>query len=202
MKIEEMLNKVICGDCLEVMKDIPDKSIDLIITDPPYGIKISSNPFRQKFPRKQWDNFTPSQEYFDEMFRIAKNVVCFGGNYFSNYLPQSKGFFIWDKGQPEKFSSAMVEYIYSSKNKPAKMFRQKVNTYPKFHPTTKPVNLIEWILSYYPECKTVLDPFAGSGTTGVACKNLNRNYILIEKEPEYIDIINKRLNTLNQDKLL
>ena len=186
-------NQILQGDCLELMKGMPDKSVDLILTDPPYGIKISSNPFRQKFPKKEWDNFTPSKEYFDEMFRVAKNVVCFGGNYFSNHLPQSKGFFIWDKGQPEKFSSAMVEYIYSSKDKPAKMFRQKVTTYEKFHPTTKPVNLIEWILGYFPEANIVLDPFAGSGTTGVAAQNLNRNFILMEQEPEYVEIIKKRL---------
>ena len=186
-------NQILQGDCLELMKGMPDKSVDLILTDPPYGIKISSNPFRQKFPKKEWDNFTPSKEYFDEMFRVAKNVVCFGGNYFSNHLPQSKGFFIWDKGQPEKFSSAMVEYIYSSKDKPAKMFRQKVTTYEKFHPTTKPVNLIEWILGYFPEANIVLDPFAGSGTTGVAAMNTNRNFILMEQEPEYVEIIKKRL---------
>lgn len=188
-----MIDTVIHADCLEWMKKQPDKSIDLVLTDPPYGIKISSNPFRQKFEKKDWDNFTPSKEYFDEMIRISKNQVIWGGNYFSDCLPPSRGFFIWDKVQPEKFSSAMVEMAWSSKQYPAKMFKQRVTAFKKYHPTTKPENLMEWCLSFFPDAKTVLDPFAGSGTTGVACINTGRNYILIEKEQEYIDIINKRL---------
>lgn len=188
-----MKNQIIQGDCLEVMKGMPDKSIDLILTDPPYGIKISSNPFRQKFARKDWDNFAPTKEYFDEMIRVSKNQIIWGGNYFSKFLPSSRCFYVWDKVQSEKFSSAMVEMAWCSKQSPAKMFRQRVTAFKKYHPTTKPENLMEWCLKFFPDAKTVLDPFAGSGTTGVACKNLNRDYILIEKESEYIDIINKRL---------
>jgi DNA modification methylase len=183
------------GDCLEVMKSIPDKSIDLILTDPPYGIKISSNPFRQKYEKKDWDNFTPTKEYFEEIFRVSKNQVIWGGNYFSEFLPPSRGFFIWDKVQPEKFSSAMVEMAWSSKQSPAKMFRQRVTAFKKYHPTTKPVNLMEWCLAFFPSAKTILDPFAGSGTTGVACKNLDRNCILIEKEQDYFDIARARIES-------
>ena len=188
-----MTNQILQGDCLELMKDIPDKSVDLILTDPPYGIGISKNPFRGKFPKKEWDNFTPTKEYFDEMIRISKNQIIWGGNYFSEFLPPSKCFYVWDKVQPQNFSSAIVEQAWVSKNSPAKMFRQRVTAFKKYHPTTKPENLMEWCLEFFPDAKTVLDPFAGSGTTGVACKNLNRNYILIEKEPEYIEIIKKRL---------
>lgn len=189
-----VINAILQGDCLELMKDIPDKSIDLVLTDPPYGIKISSNPFRQKFAKKDWDDFAPGKEYFDEIIRISKHQVIWGGNYFSDCLPPSRGFFIWDKVQSEKFSSAMVEMAWSSKQYPAKMFKQRVTAFKKYHPTTKPENLMEWCLSFFPDAKIVLDPFAGSGTTGVACKNTGRNYILMEKEPEYIEIIKKRLN--------
>lgn len=182
------------GDCLEIMKNMPDKSIDLVLTDPPYGIGIAKNPFRQKFEKKEWDNFIPTKEYFDEIFRISHNQVIWGGNYFTEHLPPSRCFYIWDKVQPEKFSSAMVEMAWVSKQSPAKMFKQRVVAFEKFHPTTKPLNLMEWCLSYFPNATTVLDPFMGSGTTGVACKNLNRNFIGIEKDEAYFEIARKRIN--------
>lgn len=185
--------KLILGDCLEELKKLPDKSIDLVLTDPPYGIGISRNPFRQKFAPSRWDSFTPSSDYFDEMRRVSKEQVIWGGNYFSDKLPPSKGFYIWDKVQPQNFSSAMVEYAWSSKSKPAKMFRQRVTSYEKFHPTTKPVNLMEWCLEFFPQATTILDPFMGSGTTGVACKRLGRNFIGIELDPTYFAIAKKRI---------
>ena len=189
------------GDCLEVMKGIPDKSIDLVVTDPPYGIGIAKNPFRQKFSKKEWDTFTPTKEYFDEIFRISKNQIIWGGNYFSQFLPASRCFYVWDKVQPEKFSSAMCEQAYCSKQSPAKLFKQRVVSFEKFHPTTKPVNLMEWCIQFFPDAQTILDPFAGSGTTGVASKNLNRNCILIEKEPEYCEIIKKRIPDIINQRL-
>ena len=181
------------GDCLELMKDIPDGSVDLVLTDPPYGIGISKNPFRGKFPKKAWDNFTPSKEYFDEIFRISKHQIIWGGNYFSEYLPPKKSFLIWDKVQPQNFSSAMVEMAWCSNNKPAKMFKQRVTAFPKYHPTTKPVNLLEWCLSFFPDAKTVCDPFMGSGSTGVACVNTGRRFIGIELDEGYFEIARKRI---------
>jgi DNA modification methylase len=188
------------GDCLEVMKSIPDKSIDLCLTDPPYGIGIAKNPFRQKFEKKEWDNFTPSKEYFDEMFRISKNQIIWGGNYFSKNLSPSRCFYVWDKVQPEKFSSAMVEMAWVSKQSPAKMFKQRVVSFKKYHPTTKPVNLMEWCLAFFPDTKTVIDPFMGSGSTGVACKNLNINFIGIEKDESYFAIAKKRIEGVNEQR--
>lgn len=185
-------------DCLEVMRDIPTKSVDLVLTDPPYGIGISKNPFRGKFPKKEWDDFVHTKEYFDEIFRISKHQVIWGGNYFSEFLPSKKSFFIWDKVQPEKFSSAMVEYAWRSDNKPAKMFKQRVTAFKKYHPTTKPVNLLEWCLSYFPEAKTICDPFMGSGSTGIACINSGRDFIGIELDEEYYNIAKTRIeNAIN-----
>jgi DNA modification methylase len=180
-------------DCLEVMKSLPDNSIDLILTDPPYGIGISKNPFRGKFEKKEWDSFTPSKEYFDEMFRVSKDQIIWGGNYFSEFLPPSRCFYIWDKVQPEKFSSAMVEMAWCSKQSPAKMFKQRVTAFKKYHPTTKPENLIEWNLSFFPNAKTVLDPFMGSGTTGVICKKLGIDFIGVELDDEYFKIAKDRI---------
>jgi site-specific DNA-methyltransferase (adenine-specific) len=181
------------GDCLAFLKELPDHSVDLCLTDPPYGIGISKNPFRQKFQKKEWDNFIPTKQYFDEIFRVSKDQIIWGGNYFTEHLPPSRCFYIWDKAQPEKFSSAMVEMAWVSKQAPAKMFRQRVTAFKKFHPTTKPLNLIEWCLGFFPNAITVIDPFMGSGTTGVACKNLNKRFIGIEKDASYFEIAKQRI---------
>jgi DNA modification methylase len=87
------------------MKSLPDKVFDLIVTDPPYGLGIAKNQVRQKFERKDWDNSTPDMEVFEQMFRVSKNQIIWGGNYFP--LPPHKNFLIWDKIQPEDFSLAM-----------------------------------------------------------------------------------------------
>jgi len=182
---------IINGDCLEVMRGFADKSFDLVLTDPPYGIGIANNPFRQKFEKEDWDNSTPTKEYFDEIFRVSKEQVIWGGNYFG--LPASQGFFVWDKKQPEDFSSSMCEFAWSSKQSPAKLYSKWVVSVEKFHPTTKPVELFEWCMSFFPDAKTVLDPFAGSGTTGVAAKKQNKNATLIEISEKYCEIARKRL---------
>lgn len=188
------------GDCLGVMPWLMDKSVDLVLTDPPYGIGISKRPFRGKFEKKEWDSFIPGKAYFDEIFRVSKDQVIWGGNYFTAYLPAKKSFFIWDKVQPETFSSAMVEYAWRSDDRPAKMFKQRVTAFKKFHPTTKPVNLMEWCLSFFPDAKTVLDPFMGSGSTGVACMNTGRNFIGIELDPGYFETAKSRIETAKREK--
>ena len=95
------------GDCLEYMKSMPDKSVDAVITDPPYGIGIANNPFRQKFDRQEWDNVPASHEMIEEIQRVSRYQIIWGGNYFD--LRPSKGFIIWDKCQPVNFSSSMCE---------------------------------------------------------------------------------------------
>lgn len=182
---------VIQGDCLEVMKTFADKSFDLVLTDPPYGIGIASNPFRQKFEKEDWDNAVPTKEYFDEIFRVSKEQIIWGGNYFA--LPQSRCFYVWDKVQPQDFSSAMCEQAWVSRQAPAKLFKSRVVTELKFHPTTKPIELMRWCISFFPEAQTILDPFMGSGTTLVAAKYLNRNATGIEISPKYCEIARKRL---------
>jgi len=193
------INKIIQGDCLEILKGMPDKSIDLILTDPPYGIGIANNPFRQKFEKEDWDSSTPSKEYFDEIFRVSKEQIIWGGNYFD--LPPSQCFYVWDKVQPQDFSSSMCEMAWVSRQSPAKLFRRRVVEIQKWHPTTKPTDLMQWCLTFFPDAQTILDPFAGSGTTCVAAKMEGRNYIGIEISSRYCEIARERLKSVTQ-KLL
>ena len=209
--MDKFINKVIQGDCLEVMKHIPDKSIDLILTDPPYGIKADKGiggfgtSKTDKHYKGGWDNNRPSKEYFDEIIRISKQAIIFGGNFFADLLPQGNHWIFWDKKGDIKFQNPYSdgELIWTNvKLNTVKkiVFKQqgfiKDTKDERYHPTQKPSELIQQLIEKYSkDGDIILDPFAGSGTTGVACKNLGRNYILMEKEPEYIDIINKRLLT-------
>lgn len=197
--MEEMINKIFNEDCLETMKRMPDKSVDLVLTDPPYGIGISSNPIRQKHNKKQWDNNIPMVLIFDEIFRISKNQIIWGANYFN--LPPSKGFLIWDKKQPYDFSLAMCEYAYSSFDFPAKMYSySNRGDEIKLHPTQKPLDLMTFCLNFALQrdntIKTIYDPFSGSGTSLVSAKSKSLNYIGSELDKDYYEIIQKRLQSV------
>jgi len=194
MKYEK--NKVYNMDCLEYMKNVPDGYFDLVLTDPPYGINISSNPIRQKHDKKDWDNFAPTKEYFDEIFRISKNQIIWGSNYFD--LPPSKCFLVWDKKQSYDFSLAMCELAYCSIDYPAKMFSHaNRGDEDKMHPSQKPSKLMEFCLHFSKDredIKTVFDPFMGSGTTAISCKSLGLDFYGTELDKDYCKIIEKRLS--------
>ena len=181
-------------DCIELMKRYPDKYFDLAVVDPPYGIGISSNPFRQKHGKCDWDNCIPNQQYFDELLRVSKNQIIWGGNYFD--LPPSQGFIIWDKKQPQEFSSAMCEMAWMSFQKPAKIFRMHVITAElnKIHPTQKPVALYQWIYkNYLPEGGKVLDTHLGSGSNRIAAdKAGNIEFTACELDTDYFLAQEKR----------
>ena len=133
-----------------------------------------------------WD-VAPKQEYFSELFRISRNQIIWGGNYFS--LPPTRCFLIWRKLTiSESFSMAMCEYAWTSFNSNAKWIEIAPQGDPnRFHPTQKPIKLMERIIEVFTnEGDTVLDFCMGSGSTGVACKNLNRNFIGIEKDENYL----------------
>jgi site-specific DNA-methyltransferase (adenine-specific) len=215
------MNKVIQGDCLELMKDIPDKSIDCIITDPPYGIDYQSawRTDKSKWKPKIANDKAPYTVWADEAYRIMKDntgILCFTRwdteQDFREALTKSgfkcKQQIIWDKevhGMGDltgDFASQHENIIFAHKGRftfkgkrPKSVFRsQRVTPTELKHPNEKPIDLMEKLVSSITlENDVVLDLFAGSGTTGVACKNLNRQYILIEKEPEYVEIIKKRL---------
>jgi site-specific DNA-methyltransferase (adenine-specific) len=193
--IDKIINTVIQGDCLDVMKSMPDKCVDLVLTDPPYGIGgglRGGRPFSMLGGEK-WDN-APDDNYFNELKRISKNQIIWGGNYFN--LGRTRGFIIWHKENDGRDFSE-CEYAWTSFEKPSRIYKQRfIGKKDTQHPTEKPVALFQWILNNYSHPgMTIFDPFAGSGTTAIVCLETGRNYILVEKEPEYIEIINKRIET-------
>ena len=208
------LNKVYCIDCLEFMKRIPNKYFDLIITDPPYGIEVCDNGFvgikgvasPKEYNICEWDKTIPADEYFKEMLRISKNQIIFGGNYMTKCLPASSGWIVWDKKNDASFF-ADCELAWTSFPRAIRIFRyrwfgmlQEHRNWKeeRYHPTQKPVELGRWILDKFANKGDIIfDPFAGSGSFLVACKQLDFNYVGCEINTKYVDIINKRLSQKN-----
>lgn len=188
------------GDCLEVLPTLP--KVDAVLTDPPYGINYgrdggfsASHRWGQWRENVAWDQDRPPREIFDAMLSCSKDQIIWGGNYFTDYLPPTMQWLVWDKGQRD-FSLADCEFAWSSQHRAARIFnygRGKAVQDGKEHPTQKPIQLMQWCLEFLPKAKTILDPFAGSGTTGVACVNLGRSFIGIEREPTYFDIACRRI---------
>lgn len=245
-----MENKVIQGDCLEVMKMIPDKSIDMVLCDLPYGTTAC-----------KWDTIIPFEPLWEQYKRVIKDngaIVLTASQPFTSALVMSnikmfKYEWVWEKNKPSGMATAKympmkihenilvfgktktkfnpikeltksksslinarkgytnkgnfiseINNIKATQNKwnefvnPRSILKIDTEAHRKgrLHPTQKPVALFEYLIKTYTnEGDLVLDNCAGSGTTGVACKNLGRNFILIEKEPEYIEVIKKRLNS-------
>lgn len=208
---EDFINKIICGDCLVEMKKYPDKYFDLVITDPPYGIGEAAGKNKSRgllavskdYGNADWDNQIPSKEYFDEMIRISKNQIIFGGNYFVEYLTNSSCWLVWDKDNGAT-DFADCELAWTSFKTAVRKFKWKWQGMLqenmggakeiRQHPTQKPVPLMEWILvNYSKPTDIILDPFAGSGSTLVAAKKLQRPFVGIEISPDYVKIANQRL---------
>lgn len=185
MRVEQIGDATLyLADCMDVLPTLG--KVDAVVTDPPYGIDIAANPFRQKHEKKDWDSDIPDLSILPDC-----PTIIWGGNYFP--LPPTQGFLVWDKVQPADFSSAQVETAWTNQQKPAKLFRRHVVSYEKHHPTTKPLELMIFCLEWLGNQETILDPFMGSGTTGVACVKLGRRFIGIEREPEYFDIACRRI---------
>jgi len=198
-------NVVYQGDCIQGLKLLPDKSVDCIITDPPYGINASNGvgKINQKF-EGNWDKEIPAKEYFDEILRVGKKVLIFGGNYFTHLLPQSNKWIVWDKvgnmkNEGTNFSDVELIWTNLEGNTSVKILHihrgGMVSGESKLHPTQKPNKLMLQIIKRFTEeGEIILDPFAGSGSTLLACKQLNRRWVGFEISPEYCKIIQKRLS--------
>lgn len=177
------------ADCMEVLPTLG--RVDAVITDPPYGIGIAKNPVRQAHAKRDWDVSAPSGDVISAILASAEVAVLWGGNYFN--LPPAQCFFVWDKVQPQDFSLAMCEQAWTNKKGPAKLYRQSVLSYRKEHPTQKPVELMKWCIEQVGFPGVVLDPFMGSGTTGVAAVQMGLQFIGIERDPTYFDIACRRI---------
>jgi DNA modification methylase len=200
------MNQIIHADCLDVLKTLPDRSIDLLCTDPPYGLRLarkgSIGGRGNAFTPMSWDDAIPSKECFNEMLRVSKHQIIWGGNYFTDYLPPSRCWLIWYKRDNlPRNSFADCELAWTSFDRNAQVFNcrwfgfVKDSKEPKTgHPTQKALEVMKWCLREFSrEGDTILDPFAGSGTTLLAAAQLGRNYIGIEREAEYISIIKARM---------
>ena len=203
MKITDKI-EITNEDNMALMARYPDNYFDLAIVDPEYGIGISNNPIRQKHKKKSWDNTIPKEEYFKELFRVSKNQIIWGGNYFIDYLNNTQCFIIWDKKQPENFSLAMCEFAWCSIQSPAKIFRYSVlNEKNKIHPTQKPVALYKWILDKYAkEGDKILDTHGGSCSLAIACHDYGYELTACELDKEYYEKAIERIkNHVSQLKL-
>lgn len=188
-------------DCMDGMKKIPDGYFELAITDPPYGIerlKRDKGRIADNYgATSKANNNMPKKEYFDELFRVSKNQIIWGGNYFP--LPPCRCFIVWYKHQPVNDYSD-CEFAWTSLNKPAQVF-----DYPffgavgaekaRFHPTQKPVKLYEWILSRYAQPgDRILDTHTGSASSLIACHNMGFNFLGFEIDKSYFEKAKKRLD--------
>jgi len=201
----------ITNECnMELMARYEDNHFDLAIVDPPYGIGIdkamNANKGKQGFKQyreTEWDNVTPKQKYFDELFRISKNQIIWGGNYFIDKIKKpSQCFLIWNKVQRD-FSMSDAEIAWASFDKTIRCFDMSRGAAMgcnnrnggKLHPTQKPVKLYEWILmNYAKEGEKILDTHFGSGSIAIACHNLKFDLTACELDKEYFEAAMKRLN--------
>ena len=196
------------GDCREVLPTLAP--VDLILTDPPYGIAVCGNEGgvtslksgSKDYGKQELDNQPPERWVVELMRAKGKDCIIWGGNYFE--LPPTKCFLVWDKGQRD-FSLADGEMAWTTLDKAARFLtisRGELNTDGREHPTQKPVRLMEWCLGHVPKAQTVCDPYMGSGTTGVACARMGLQFIGIERETKYFEIACERIaNAQRQESL-
>ena len=183
-----------CGDCREILPTLG--KVDAVVTDPPYGLgkRMSGGTWAVKASHysdmHEWD-LEAKQEWIDDILAFSCPSIIWGGNYFS--VPASRCWLSWCK--PDFPTMADMELAWTNLDKPAKRWKSsRTPDGEKMHPTQKPEGLMRWCINHLPkECETILDPFMGSGTTGVAAVKLGRKFIGIEREPKYFDIACRRI---------
>ena len=198
-------------DNMIMMARYPDDYFELSIVDPPYGINMAmghkgSEKRGDKNKYKSFegnDNETPKQEYWNELFRVSKNQIVWGGNYMTNYLRPTSCFIIWDKVQPEAFSMAMCEFAWTSFKLPAKIYKKSPNQLDRIHPTQKHVSLYEFcLMNYAKEGDKIVDTYRGSASLDIACHNLGFDLVTCELDKDYFNDGNKRLEQHQQQQVM
>lgn len=187
------------GDCMDILPTLP--RVDACITDPPYGMQrdgkppsTSSHGGHKGYEFMGWDSDAPTGEVFKAIFSASDEQIIWGGNFFPQHLPASMGWLFWDKGQ--RISQSDGELAFTSMQKALRVFtlnRAAIAQDGAEHPTQKPLALMKWCIEQAGNPETILDPFMGSGTTGVAAIQMGRKFIGIEREPKYFDIACKRI---------
>lgn len=218
MPISEVYNM----DCMDFMREKPDKFFDLAIVDPPYGIGFgefnrtnkdsNGNRYKaDKYKNTNWDDCVPSDDYFYELIRISKNQIIWGGNYFPILWKNGcKGFIFWHKGNPVKnFSDG--ELAWTSFNYVAKMFDYRyygnlegnTSASNKVHPTQKPIDLYKWLLTNYAKPgDKILDTHLGSGSSRIAAYNMGFDFWGTELDHDYFAAMEKRFKEQTAQKSL
>jgi site-specific DNA-methyltransferase (adenine-specific) len=199
-------------DCMEGMKQFSDKHFELAIVDPPYGIDAGNmnlgngvgTDSRTWIP-KSWDNEIPKMEYFNELFRVSKNQIIWGGNYMTNFLPVSRCWLNWDKIQD--FSGSDFEMAWTSFDKPCKSFKMAravaYTNQVKIHPTQKPVKLYEWLLhNYAKQGDKILDTHLGSQSSRIAADKMGFDFTGYELDKDYFDAGCKRFKEYKSQTVL
>ena len=211
MRIEKIGGATLyLGDCLEILPTL--EPVDAVVTDPPYGVKrdkgfegfggfggFGAPIARRRFEDDEWDQERPPKAVFDLIIEKSGFAFIFGGNFFADLLPAGTHWVVWDKlNTMPSFGDCELAWTNSDRKSVKKITVEYNGLIGKeksrSHPTQKPVLLLEKVLEAYPKPQTILDPFMGSGTTGVACANLGRKFIGIEIEPKYFDIACERID--------
>ena len=186
-------------DNMLMMARYPDDYFDLAIVDPPYGIEVKTRVFDDG---KKWDNEIPTKQYFKQLFRVSKNQIIWGGNYFLDYLNPTPCFLIWDKKMTDKHLMSMSEFAWTSFRTKNLIFRQPPvgdrGFYnidgTRIHPTQKSIKLYEWqLINYAKEGDKILDTHRGSASLDIACHNLGFDLVTCELDTDYFNDGNKRL---------
>jgi len=179
------------GDCRDILPTLP--KVDAVITDPPYGIganKMTLGKGKKDFSRGgDWDDGRPDIAWIPD---FARWFCIWGGNYFADVLPPTNDILVWHKLNDGR-SFSECEFAWTNCGKQSRIKSHHWSGEEKEHPTQKPVAVMDWSLGYFPEAQSILDPFMGSGTTGIAAVRLQRQFIGIEREPKYFDIACRRI---------
>ena len=209
MKVEKIGRATLyLGDCRDVLPTLG--KVDAVVTDPPYGIGVdvamakqsgtkygNAAAAKRQYDATGWDCAPPSHETIAAVVAAGRWSIIFGGNYFG--LPASRCWLVWDK---ENGSNAFAdaELAWTNLDKPVRVKRhmwngmiRKGHEERSEHPTQKPLGVMQWAIDQIPDAATILDPFMGSGTTGVAAVQMGRDFIGIEREPKYFDIACRRI---------